>query len=179
VFHENPKIRGLSRFPADACAQRYIAVQKRLAMMDSRGITMTQKYWALTLTTAMVALAASAAFAGQPAAGPHTQVRAEIHINFGDNDRQATRTWYEAHQRSLPVGLRVSDRFSPEVELQFQAGYVIDKRMRGQVHDVPPDLRRLLAPAPRGYRYIVIGGHIVLVDSGYRVYDVIHVGHER
>jgi hypothetical protein len=29
-------------------------------------------------------------------------------------------------------------------------------------------------PPPRGYRYVFIGGHACLIDSGYRVHDVIH-----
>ncbi len=37
---------------------------------------------------------------------------------------------------------------------------------------LPRSLTRGFAPAPRGYRYMVIGGHIVLVDTGYRVADV-------
>ena len=144
---------------------------------------MTKSRWVMTCTTVMMALAVSAAIAGQPAEGLAGQGRgpaqAQVH-RFNDNDRLVTRTWYaQQNQRSLPVGFRVTDRFAPSVELQFQEGFVIDRTLRVQVHSVPSALLRLLAPAPRTYRYVVIGDHIVLIDSNYRVYDVIHVGHDR
>jgi hypothetical protein len=37
---------------------------------------------------------------------------------------------------------------------------------------LPPDLARMYGPAPRGYRYAIIGGNIVLLDEGYQVHDV-------
>jgi Ni/Co efflux regulator RcnB len=142
---------------------------------------MTRNYWAMTCTTVMMALTVSTALAKQSAAGRNDRGRnrTAAHMNFDDNDRQATRTWYEAHQRNLPAGFRASDRLSPSVELQFQPGFVLDLNLRRQVHPVPSALLRQLAPAPRGYRYVIINEHVVLIDSGYRVSDVIHVGHNR
>jgi hypothetical protein len=140
----------------------------------------------MTCTTVMMALSVSTALANQPAAGLNDQGRGRgrgaaqaAHMKFDDHDRQVTRTWYDAHQRSLPAGFRDRDRLSPSVELQFQEGFVLDRALRLQVHSVPSALLSLLFPAPRTYRYVVVGGHIVLIDSGYRVYDIIHVGHGR
>ena len=142
---------------------------------------MTRMNWVTTCTTALLALTMSTAVAGQRA-GPRDdrgRESAPAQRKFNDNDRQATLSWYNTHQRSLPMGFRASDRFSPAVEGQFQDGYVIDRKMRGQAHSLPSTLLRLLAPAPRGYRYVAIGDQLVLIDSGYRVYDVIRVGHDR
>ena len=133
----------------------------------------------LTCTTVMMVLTVGTALARQPFSGQNDRGRVAEHMKFDDHDRQATRTWYDSHQRALPVGFRARDRFSPAVELQFQEGYVIDRPMRGEVHSVPLALLRLLAPAPRTYRYVVIEGHVALIDSDYRVHDVIHVGHDR
>jgi hypothetical protein len=133
----------------------------------------------LTCTAVMTALTVGTALARQPASGQDDRRRVVEHSRFDDHDRQVTRTWYDSHQRALPVGFRATDRFSPEVELRFQEGYVIDRPMRGEVHSVPSALLRLLAPAPRTYRYVVIEGHVALIDRDYRVHDVIHVGHDR
>jgi hypothetical protein len=133
----------------------------------------------LTCTTVMLAFAAGPALARQPVSGQNDRGRVAEHMKFDDHDRQVTRSWYDSHQRALPAGFRATDRFSPEVELQFQEGYVIDRPMRGEVHSVPSALLRLLAPAPRTYRYVVIEGHVALIDQDYRVRDVIHVGHDR
>jgi hypothetical protein len=133
----------------------------------------------LVCTTVMTALTVGTALARQPAAEQNDRVRVSEHMRFDDHDRQVTRTWYEGHQRTLPIGFRANDRFSPAVEVQFQDGYVIERPMRGEVHSVPSALLRLLAPAPRTYRYVVIEGHVALIDRDYRVHDVIHVGHDR
>lgn len=144
---------------------------------------MKRNYWILTCTTVMMALAVSVALAKQPVAGLDGQGRgrgaAQAHTRFDDHDRQVTITWYNSNQRNLPIGFRDRDRLSPAMELRFQEGFVLDRQMRLQVHSVPSALLRLLAPAPRSYRYVVVGGHIALIDGSYRVYDVIHVGHGR
>ena len=103
----------------------------------------------------------------------------QSHDRFDDHDRQEANNWYQSHQRALPRGLRDNDRFAPDVEVRIQEGYVLDTRMRRQVYAVPSGLLRLLGPAPRGERYVMINGHILLIDRGYRVIDVIHFGHGR
>ncbi|OYW02652.1 MAG: hypothetical protein B7X11_03605, partial [Acidobacteria bacterium 37-65-4] len=50
-------------------------------------------------------------------------------------------------------------------------GFVFDRAMRVRVYPAPYSLRRTLAPAPRGYRYVLYGGRVFLVDDGYRVFD--------
>jgi hypothetical protein len=130
----------------------------------------------------MMALAVSATVASQPARGLKTRGQDPVpppHVTFNDNDRQVTRTWFEAHQKDLPAGFKASDRLSPEIERQFQQGFVIDKTLQSQLHPVPSTLLHLLAPPPGVYRYAIVGGHLVLIDDSYRVLDLIHVNHDR
>lgn len=105
--------------------------------------------------------------------------QAQAHSRFDDRDREAARTWYDSHHANLPRGLRDNDRFAPDVEVRVQEGFVLDGRMRRQIYAVPGDLLRRLGPAPRGERYVMINGHLLLIDRGYRVIDVIHIGHGR
>jgi Ni/Co efflux regulator RcnB len=112
-------------------------------------------------------------------ARPRTRVAVQAHTQFDDHDRQVTSTWYDSHRTSLPRGLRDNDRFPPDVEGRIAAGFVLEAPMRRQVYAVPSALLRQLGPAPRGDRYVMVGGHILLIDRGYRVIDVIHVGHGR
>jgi hypothetical protein len=141
---------------------------------------MTQHRWIPKCTTMLLALATTVAFAA-PSAGQQDQGRGRgpDHNRFDDHDRQVTRTWYDAHQRSLPIGLRATDRLSPSIELEFHEGYVVNRQLRVQVHSVPSDLLRLLGPLPRGDRYVILSGHIIVIDGNYRVLDVIHLGHDR
>jgi len=94
------------------------------------------------------------------------------HFRFEDRDRQAAHGWYNQH-RDRP-GFRDRDRLAPEYESWLQEGYRLDWGMRRMARPIPYDLMRRLPPPPPGYRYVVIGGHIVMVDSWSRVHDVIH-----
>jgi Ni/Co efflux regulator RcnB len=96
------------------------------------------------------------------------------HSRFDDHDRQVTHDWYNEHRDHPPVGLRDHDRLPPEYESRLREGEVLDRDMRRRIHPIPADYYRRLPPPPRGYRYVFIGGHACLIDSGYRVHDVIH-----
>jgi hypothetical protein len=97
------------------------------------------------------------------------------HTTFNDQDRQATRTWYQAHQRRLGAGWRQRDRLSPAMQGRLQAGQPLDPQLRRQIHWVPSDLSRQYGPTPTGYRYAMIGGNVVMLDSGYGVHDVFSI----
>jgi Ni/Co efflux regulator RcnB len=103
----------------------------------------------------------------------------EEHRRFDDHDRQVAREWYDGHHGAVPVGLRDRDHFAADVELRFNTGFVIDHDLRAQVHPIPSDLAHRLTPPPHGFRYVLIGGHLCLIDGRYEVQDVIHLGHGR
>jgi Ni/Co efflux regulator RcnB len=96
------------------------------------------------------------------------------HSRFDDHDRQVSRDWYHNHHDHPPMGLRDRDRLSAQYEGRLQNGYVMDHYMRSRIYPVPADYYRQLPPPPRGYRYVFVGGHAVLIDGDYRVHDVIH-----
>ncbi|HLY63444.1 MAG TPA: hypothetical protein VKV95_22105 [Terriglobia bacterium] len=94
---------------------------------------------------------------------------------FRDRDRQAARDWYDHHRDHPPAGFREREWLAPEYESRMRVGYVLDPEMRRMARPVPQDLLYQLQPPPRHYRYVVIGGHVCLVDEGYRIHDVIHL----
>ena len=100
--------------------------------------------------------------------------RGQDHSRFDDHDRQVTHDWYNEHHGRPPVGLRDRDRLSPQYESRLREGDVLDRDMRRRIHPIPADYYRRLPAPPRGYRYVFIGGHACLIDSDYRVHDVIH-----
>jgi len=91
---------------------------------------------------------------------------------FNDHDRQVTRDWYQRNQRHLGAGWRQRDRLSPAMQAHLRRGRRLDAQLRRQMHPLPPDLALQYGPAPRGYRYAIIGGNIVLIDDSYQVQDV-------
>ena len=38
----------------------------------------------------------------------------------------------------------------------------------------PYEMKCGFGPVPRGYGYVITGGHVVLIDDGYCVHDAIH-----
>lgn len=98
------------------------------------------------------------------------QQQAQARINA--HDRQVANTWYNQHRNNPPRGFRRTDRLPQQYETRLQPGYQFDPYLRQRAYAAPSDLTRSFAPAPRGYRYMVVGGHIVLVDASFRVADV-------
>jgi hypothetical protein len=118
---------------------------------------------------APLAISGGAAVAG----GAKDDRRHEGSPKFNDHDRQVAHDY--ANQHKDDRGFRDQDRLSPQYESRLQEGYVMDKDMRKMCRPAPPDLVRGLAPAPSGYRYVVIGGHVCLIDHDYRIHDTIHL----
>jgi Tfp pilus assembly protein PilP len=98
---------------------------------------------------------------------------------FNENQRQHANTYYNQHRNE--EAFRQDSRWNNDYENRLQPGYVLDPDMRRMSRPAPIEMVRGFGPAPRGYRYVVIGGHVVLIDNGYRVHDAIHfevnVGH--
>jgi len=97
------------------------------------------------------------------------------HDSFNDQDRQVTRDWYFHNQRRLGRGWTQRDRLSPEMERRLRRGERLDRALRRQIYWLPYDLTRRYGPAPRGYRYAIIGGNIVMLDPEYRVRDIFRI----
>jgi hypothetical protein len=134
---------------------------------------MATREWIASCATAVLALAVFFA-GGEAFAQEHEHDKDRDHRRFDDHDRQAAHGWYTEHHDRLPEGLRDRDRLSPEFESRLREGEVLDLDLRHRIHPVPHDLLERLPPCPRHYRYVIIGGHICLIDNGYRVFDIIH-----
>jgi Ni/Co efflux regulator RcnB len=92
---------------------------------------------------------------------------------FADRDRQAARQWYQQHRARPARGFRDTDRLPPQYETRIAPGYVFDAYARQRSYPAPVEMVRGFTPPPPGYRYLVIGGNVVLVDVEFRVQDVI------
>jgi len=112
--------------------------------------------------------------------GKHEQEHHEHHWDkshprFDDHERVVVRDWYGSHRDRHVVGFREEDRLPRDWEPRLQVGFVFDRDWQRRCYAVPADLLVELPPPPRHYRYYAIGGHVVLVDRGWRVVDVLSV----
>jgi Ni/Co efflux regulator RcnB len=104
-----------------------------------------------------------------------TALAQERHDRFDDRDQQTAREWYNQHKDHPPVGFRNEDRLSADEESRLREGEVLDKHLRHKMHSAPHDLARQLPPPQHGNRYVVIGGHVGMIDSRNHVKAVIHL----
>jgi len=139
--------------------------------------------WLIAGAVALLALTSGAAAAQgrghgrgrETNRGQAKKAERQAEARFNDHDREIARNWYYHSRRDLPPGLRDRDRLPPGVEARLRPGFVLDREMQRSIYPVPVVLVRRLAPAPVGCRYVVFGGHLVLVDVGFRVFDVIRM----
>lgn len=94
------------------------------------------------------------------------------HDRFDDHDRQGARDWYRDHHDAFRHD--EGRYWHREWEPNIREGFVLTPEMRRGIRPVPRDLYGRFAPPPRGYRYVIIGDHVCLVDRGYRIHDVLH-----
>jgi len=94
------------------------------------------------------------------------------HDRFDDHDRAGARDWYRDHHEYFRHD--EGRYWHHEWEGNIHEGFVFTPDMRRGIRPVPRELPVRLGPVPRGYRYVVIGDHVVLVDDGWRVHDVLH-----
>lgn len=116
---------------------------------------------------------------GANSQGGHTPNEADRQViqqhQFNDADRQATRDWARQHRSRPSAGWRQRDRLTPAMQKRLRRGQRLDPQLRSRIHWVPADLSRRYGPAPRGYRYAMIGGNIVMLDDAYEVRDVFSI----
>lgn len=94
------------------------------------------------------------------------------HDRFDDHDRQQARDWYRDHHDAFRE--REGRYWHSEWEPEIHEGFVFTPEMRRGFRPVPHDLLVRLGSAPPGYRYVVIGDHVCLIDRGYQIHDVLH-----
>jgi Ni/Co efflux regulator RcnB len=102
-----------------------------------------------------------------PGGGPYLKAK----INFVDQDRLAIYHYYRdiARAGSCPVGLtRQPEGCLPPDATPASKRWVLGRQLPRQVvfHKLPADLAPRLAPAPAGYRYIRVGGDVLLIARG-------------
>ena len=94
------------------------------------------------------------------------------HDRFDDHDRRSAHNWYDHHHDYFHHDEgRYSHR---EWEGNIHEGFVLTPDMRVAIRPAPLELVRAWGPAPPGWRYVVIGDHVCLIDRGYRIHDVLH-----
>jgi Ni/Co efflux regulator RcnB len=94
---------------------------------------------------------------------------------YSDHDRDAARDWYDRRHNDLPPGLAKRDRLPPGLERQLEVRGTLPPGLRKKIQACPEDLERRLPPPPPDCRHVIVGGHLVLLNTrSFLVVDVFH-----
>lgn len=140
---------------------------------------MRSKRWLYMCTVVMFALS-GVALGGDHGHGKHHDRDDDDDQGkhyYSKHDRDQMQEWYRDHDDHLPPGLAKRDQLPPGLERQLQVRGTLPPGLRKKMMPCPRELEQRLPPPPTGYAHVVIGGHIVLVNSStYMVLDIFHFG---
>ena len=95
---------------------------------------------------------------------------------YKDRDHEAIRGWYDEHRSNLPPGLAKRDQLPPGLEKQLVRRGSLPPGLQKRLHPCPEDLERRLPPPRPDCAYVLIGGHIVLLNRRTNlVVDIFHL----
>ena len=86
---------------------------------------------------------------------------------FQDDDQQALRDWYPNNRDSRVFAGR--GRWNDRMERRIHVGSILPVELQRMSRPAPPDLRAKLPHRPRYLRYVIVGDHVLLVDSWWTV----------
>jgi len=141
---------------------------------------MKTRWWMSSCAAALLALGLTGSAALGLGMGGKNNEKGENHgqskkeyRQFQEKQRQYAQTYYDQHKNHKVF--KTDRRWNNDYSNRLQPGYILDPDMRRMSRSAPKDMVLGLGRAPRGYRYIVIGGHVVLVDNEYRVHDTVRI----
>ncbi len=94
---------------------------------------------------------------------------------FTEHERVLIKDWFRVRGRSgLPPGLAKRDRLPPGLEKQLRERGTLPPGLRKKLHPLPIELERQLHRLPTGYKRVILGGNIILMEEKTAViYDII------
>lgn len=97
------------------------------------------------------------------------------HTRFDARDRENVGEWYREHRNDPPPGFRDGDHLTARLESSLRVGDVLHSDLQQRAESVPADLLQILPASSPNLRYLVLDGHLLLVDvKTWNVCDVIH-----
>jgi len=130
----------------------------------------------------LLVLSSVLALAQQPGKGnqkktPGEKVREllpEGEIVFTQQERVLVKKWFGRHHSNLPPGLAKRNRLPPGLEKQLRERGTLPPGLQKRVQPLPFELERQLHQLPTGYRRVVIGGNVILMnEKSALIYDII------
>ena len=130
----------------------------------------------------LLALGGGLALAQQPGKGHQKKTAGdkvrealpEGDLVFSEHERVVVTRWFRTNRSGLPPGLAKRDRLPPGLEKQLRERGTLPPGLQKKVQPLPVELERQLHRLPTGYRRVVIGGNVILMnEKTATIYDII------
>ena len=130
----------------------------------------------------LMALGGASALAQQPGKGHQKKTAGDKvrevlpagEMVFTEQERVLVRRWFRTNRSGLPPGLAKRDRLPPGLEKHLRERGTLPPGLQKKVQPLPFELERQLHRLPTGYRRVVIGGNVILMNEKTAViYDII------
>jgi hypothetical protein len=107
-------------------------------------------------------------------------IRDVYHLDqFSDQDRRAIQDWNRNHPDAMKqilggFGVRVDNG---DLDRRLEVGNVVDPDLQNRARPAPDELANHLSVPPRGWRYVIIGDRLCLVDRDWRIHESFNFQH--
>ena len=95
---------------------------------------------------------------------------------FTYEEREVITGWYTDDRSGLPPGLAKKDRLPPGLEKHLRKHGTLPPGLQKKVQPLPVVVERRLRVLPTGYRRVVVGGNIIIMnEKTAMIYDVVRI----
>lgn len=93
---------------------------------------------------------------------------------FTEQDRVLIKRWFHDHLEGLPPGLAKRETLPPGLEKHLRERGTLPPGLQKKVEPLAPDLERRLSWLPTGYRRVIVGGNVILMNEETAlIYDIV------
>jgi hypothetical protein len=138
------------------------ATGKKEASVESEAILA----WTVTGSTPVTAAASK-----QAAASRAPLNTAAVPTGFSSGERHNIQTCFDEHASELPPGLAKRESLPPGLQRQVEKGGSLPPGLQKRVQPMPQVCETHLSPLPDGYRRVVYGNRVMLVDPQSKILD--------
>ena len=154
------------------------ATGKRDAKVESEAIlswTTTSPPTTSTSSTTQSAQSAppsGTASTSQPRSYDDSNAPATNAAGFSARDRRVIRTCMDEDRENLPPGLAKRESLPPGLEKQIQRNGTLPPGLQKRLQSLPETCERQVSPLPGDLERVVLGNHVLLIDSRNTVLDL-------
>jgi len=93
---------------------------------------------------------------------------------FTTQERTVITRWFTTNRSNLPPGLAKRETLPPGLERQLQQRGTLPPGLQSKIQPIPIALERQLSVLPTGYRRVIIGGNMIVMNpTTGLIYDIV------